>query len=64
MGIKPSRFFPLSTCELFMSLMQSVNRATFLNVTCLFLLHAYVAAAFVPASAIVIVLFTSIFASL
>ena len=54
----------LSTCVLFISLMQLVKGAQFLNATPLSLSSAYLAAASAPAPLIVIVPLTRIYASL
>ena len=54
----------LSISVLFISLMQFVNGAQFLNATPLFLLSACLAAALSPASVIVIFPLTRIYASL
>ena len=53
----------LSTCVLFISLIQLVNGAQFLNTTPLSLSSACLAAALSPAPAIVIVPLTKIYAS-
>ena len=42
--------------------MQSVNRAHFMNVTCLFLASVFLVAASAPAPVIILVLFTSMYA--
>ena len=54
----------LSTCVLFISLMQSVNGAQFLNATPLSLSSACLAAASAPSPAVAIVPLTRIYASL
>ena len=59
-----SRFFAISTKVLFIPLMQSVNGAQLLNVTCLLLLPSFVAATFAPAPVIFMVPLTIIYESL
>ena len=58
-----STFFALSTLVIFISLMDSVNVAQFWNVTWLFLSSVFLAAGSASALVIVMVLFTSMYAS-
>ena len=59
-----SIYFALTVWVLFISLMQSVNGAQFLNITPLFLSFNPFAASFAPAPVIVTVPLTSMYASL
>ena len=61
-GITTSMFLALSTCVLFVSLMQSVNGAQFSNIT--FLLKLFAAAHSAALFALDIVPLTSIYVSL
>ena len=68
LDVSTSRSFALSILHYsflpFILLMQLVNGAQFLNVTCLFFASAFLAAASAPAPLIVMVLSTSMYASL
>ena len=63
-GITISISLALSISVLFISLLQLINRAQFLNITPLFISFACLAAASAPAPVIAILLLTSIYASL
>ena len=63
-SIAAFRFFALSNLVLFILMIQSVNDTQFLNVTCLFILSAFLSAGSAPVPVIDIVLFTSMCTSL
>ena len=64
LSITTSRSVAFSTCVLFISLIQSVNSAQFLNNTCLSFLSAYLAVVVALATTTIILLLTSIYASI
>ena len=62
--ITTSRSFPLSTFVLFISVIQSVNSAKFLSITCLLSLSACIAAVCAPCAVKVIATIRSMYTSL